>query len=184
MCSTVIYSLLSACAACQLRLVSSRTFYRRNCETVYSQVFLAPIPPTTSVPSYAYLDVIASDNFNIASAIAASGESPASSATKSPSISITKNSDTVPNTNVPTPSDPSTTSTPPAATDSTNNNSKVPIIAAAVGAAGVVVAAIIGAGCWRGCLRRQGKRWRGDKEIPLNGPSTSRRPASFFSYRN
>ncbi|EDR06601.1 uncharacterized protein LACBIDRAFT_300188 [Laccaria bicolor S238N-H82] len=75
---------------------------------------MAPIPPTTSVPSYAYLDVIRSDNFNVTSAIAASGESPASSATKysspAPSISVTKKSNTVSMTNIPT-SSSSTTST-------------------------------------------------------------------------
>ncbi|EDR06602.1 uncharacterized protein LACBIDRAFT_300192 [Laccaria bicolor S238N-H82] len=81
------------------------------------------------------------------------------SSSPAPSIFITENTNTVSDTNVPTPS--STTSTYPAATNSTNNNSKVPIIVAAVTAAGVVVAAIIGAGWWRGCLRRKGHFYQG-----------------------
>ncbi|KAF9527007.1 hypothetical protein CPB83DRAFT_856976 [Crepidotus variabilis] len=63
-CSSVYYSLLSACANCQARNFIRWSAYNANCSTVYSQVFTQPIPAGTKVPAYAYLDVQTSDDFN------------------------------------------------------------------------------------------------------------------------
>ncbi|KAF9459981.1 hypothetical protein BDZ94DRAFT_1267131 [Collybia nuda] len=66
-CSTVVYSLLSACALCQ----SSGTFkgwstYSFNCTSsmTYLSNFPANIPSGTRVPHWAYLDVVTLDVFS------------------------------------------------------------------------------------------------------------------------
>ncbi|KII88418.1 hypothetical protein PLICRDRAFT_41576 [Plicaturopsis crispa FD-325 SS-3] len=69
-CSTVTYSLISACGACQNRTVETWSAWKTNCSTVY--ITALPdginIPSGTSVPSWAYLDVTTTDNFSPAAA--------------------------------------------------------------------------------------------------------------------
>ncbi|KIM48890.1 hypothetical protein M413DRAFT_438063 [Hebeloma cylindrosporum] len=72
-CSSVYYSLLAACSVCQTRNFIKWSRYKSNCTTVYSQIFLQPIPNGIAVPHYAYLDVEADDSFNITVAQAAGG---------------------------------------------------------------------------------------------------------------
>ncbi|KIK08218.1 hypothetical protein K443DRAFT_672712 [Laccaria amethystina LaAM-08-1] len=72
-CSSVYYSLLSACANCQGRNFLRWSAYDPNCTTVYISVFPQPIPPATLVPHYAYLNVQTSDTFNVSLAEAAGG---------------------------------------------------------------------------------------------------------------
>ncbi|KDR71529.1 hypothetical protein GALMADRAFT_229499 [Galerina marginata CBS 339.88] len=74
-CSSVYYSLLSACSVCQLASFISWTDYETNCSITFSQVFQPSIPPYTKVPPYAYLDVTRSDGFNTTLAKAAGTES-------------------------------------------------------------------------------------------------------------
>ncbi|EKM82551.1 hypothetical protein AGABI1DRAFT_125014 [Agaricus bisporus var. burnettii JB137-S8] len=65
-CSTVYYSLLSACAACQGEQWINWTIYKANCSAVYPSVFPQHIPVGTIVPGWAYADIRATDNtFNI-----------------------------------------------------------------------------------------------------------------------
>jgi len=68
LCSTVYYSLLSACAACQERSFSPWSTYDRNCTSVYVGVFLGNIPSGTRVPHWAYDDVRILDTFDAKSA--------------------------------------------------------------------------------------------------------------------
>ncbi|TFK42438.1 hypothetical protein BDQ12DRAFT_274708 [Crucibulum laeve] len=68
-CSTVFYSMLSACAACQEKNWLRWSTYKINCTTVYTGVFAPGIPPGTSVPAYAYDDVTTSDGFNATTAL-------------------------------------------------------------------------------------------------------------------
>lgn len=72
-CSSVYYSLLSACANCQGRNFLRWSAYDGNCTTTYVTVFPQPIPAGTLVPHYAYLDVQATDTFNVSLAEAAGG---------------------------------------------------------------------------------------------------------------
>ncbi|KDR73491.1 hypothetical protein GALMADRAFT_251199 [Galerina marginata CBS 339.88] len=72
-CSSVYYSLLSACAVCQDRNFIRWSAYKANCTVVYDQVFLQPIPSGVRVPHYAYLDIEAGDTFNATLAQAAGG---------------------------------------------------------------------------------------------------------------
>ncbi|KAF5330578.1 hypothetical protein D9619_005902 [Psilocybe cf. subviscida] len=72
-CSSVYYSLLSACAFCQDRQYIDWDRYKSNCTTVYSQVFAQPLPAGVGVPNYAYLDVEASGTFNVTAASTAGG---------------------------------------------------------------------------------------------------------------
>ncbi|KAK7054687.1 hypothetical protein VNI00_003150 [Paramarasmius palmivorus] len=56
-CSTVTYSLISACGLCQNRTISSWSEWSGNCPTVFISTFPLPIPQGTLVPGWAYLDV-------------------------------------------------------------------------------------------------------------------------------
>jgi len=62
-CSTVTYSLVSACSGCQNGTIESWTTWSFNCSQVY-QEFIENIPSETAVPSWAYLDVIIADTFD------------------------------------------------------------------------------------------------------------------------
>ncbi|KAJ3538365.1 hypothetical protein NMY22_g5195 [Coprinellus aureogranulatus] len=64
-CSTVYYSMLSACATCQGNNFIRWGRYSTNCTTVYSGVFPRDIPQNIAVPAWAYMDVVTSDTFNL-----------------------------------------------------------------------------------------------------------------------
>jgi len=92
LCSTVTYSLVSACAGCQGRSFLNWTDWSANCSQVEVTTFLQPIPSQVVVPAWAYLNVTQSNNiFNpiIASLNAShsSSSSVMSSSTSSPSPS-------------------------------------------------------------------------------------------------
>lgn len=78
-CSSVTYSLISACAICQNRTYIDWSSWDTNCSTVYPKVFPDNIPTGTTVPAWAYLDVTASDTFNVTAAQGI-GDSPESTA--------------------------------------------------------------------------------------------------------
>ncbi|KAJ7581079.1 hypothetical protein C8J56DRAFT_256550 [Mycena floridula] len=63
-CSTVAYSMVSACAACQNSTITAWSEWTTNCATVSLDVFPEPIPQGTFVPGWAFLDVKASDGFD------------------------------------------------------------------------------------------------------------------------
>jgi len=69
-CTSIFYSLISACSACQDGSWITWTTYLQNCSTnAYLTVYPAEIPRDTSVPHWAYLNVSASHNmFNPTSA--------------------------------------------------------------------------------------------------------------------
>ncbi|KAJ7273317.1 hypothetical protein C8J57DRAFT_1506841 [Mycena rebaudengoi] len=66
-CSSVFYSLLQACAACQGATLLPWSKFDANCVMVYSQIFDENIPAGTAVPHWAYQDVNAQTDgtFNI-----------------------------------------------------------------------------------------------------------------------
>ncbi|TFK30079.1 hypothetical protein FA15DRAFT_663423 [Coprinopsis marcescibilis] len=72
-CSSVYYSVLSACAECQGRNWVTWTDYNDNCTAVNLQQFPAQIPTGVSVPQWAYLDVSVDDTFDVSLAQAARG---------------------------------------------------------------------------------------------------------------
>ncbi|KAF5357921.1 hypothetical protein D9756_001430 [Leucocoprinus leucothites] len=65
-CSTVYYSMLSACAACQGNSWIGWAQYSANCTTVYDAKFPQPFPSGITVPAWAYADIAASNNFSLA----------------------------------------------------------------------------------------------------------------------
>ncbi|KAF9454634.1 hypothetical protein P691DRAFT_806802 [Macrolepiota fuliginosa MF-IS2] len=67
-CSSVYYSMLSACAACQGRNWLDWSEYNGNCTTVYPTVFPQPLPLGTRVPGWAYADVTVTNGFNLSTA--------------------------------------------------------------------------------------------------------------------
>jgi len=66
-CSTVTYSLLMVCSACQGGSLIPWSFYAANCSAKASPDGQYPlaIPPGTAIPKWAYQSVIASGQFNI-----------------------------------------------------------------------------------------------------------------------
>ncbi|KAF8911957.1 hypothetical protein CPB84DRAFT_1841675 [Gymnopilus junonius] len=72
-CSTVYYSLLSACATCQNADFITWNLYKTNCTVVYDEVFSNPLPPNVPIPHYAYGDVVTPGTFNVTFAETAGG---------------------------------------------------------------------------------------------------------------
>ncbi|KAK2463070.1 hypothetical protein APHAL10511_004725 [Amanita phalloides] len=72
-CSSVLYSLLSACGACQDRSWIKWSQYTPNCSEVYLTVYPKQIPADTGVPHWAYLDVSVANTFNAVAASSAVG---------------------------------------------------------------------------------------------------------------
>jgi hypothetical protein len=90
-CSSVYYSLLSACAYCQGRNYLKWSAYNSNCSTVYSSVFTQQIPVGVKVQAWAYQNVDVADNFNVTLAQTTKGtessRAAAASSTRSTKIS-------------------------------------------------------------------------------------------------
>ncbi|KZP19522.1 hypothetical protein FIBSPDRAFT_862666 [Athelia psychrophila] len=70
MCSTVLYSLFSACGVCQNGTYTTWTDWISNCSTVALSLgtFPEPIPLGTSIPAWAYLSVTENNNFDVSAA--------------------------------------------------------------------------------------------------------------------
>lgn len=62
-CSSVFYSLISACALCQSDQFLKWSAYNGNCSVPYLGIFPFDIPNGTKIPDWAYQDVSASDQF-------------------------------------------------------------------------------------------------------------------------
>ncbi|KAF9486420.1 hypothetical protein BDN70DRAFT_11386 [Pholiota conissans] len=65
-CSSVFYSMISACALCQGAEITTWSFYDQNCSSVFLTVFAPAVPVGFAVPHYAYTDPTANgkDFFN------------------------------------------------------------------------------------------------------------------------
>ncbi|KAJ6597079.1 hypothetical protein DFH09DRAFT_111009 [Mycena vulgaris] len=138
-CSTVTYSLISACGACQNRRFISWTEWATNCSQVEVAQFLNPIPPQVVVPPWAYLNVTKTNNiFNpilanqslsqpTTSAVSTSSASSASSATSASTTFI-----------------PATVPTSPPPPESHKKSNAGAIAGGVVGGLAVMVAAGLG----------------------------------------
>jgi len=91
-CSSVFYSLISACALCQSEQYLRWTPYQENCTTAYSTVFPYDIPNSTKIPHWAYLDVVPSDQFLPSAALAAVDDPESTSVPTSTSASSSQSS--------------------------------------------------------------------------------------------
>jgi len=87
-CSTVTYSMISACGICQNGTAEGWTTWSTNCSTLYVTQFTDNIPPGTAVPAWAYLNVTIEDEFNpIAAEAEAETNLPESTGTSAPTAS-------------------------------------------------------------------------------------------------
>ncbi|PPQ63071.1 hypothetical protein CVT24_005926 [Panaeolus cyanescens] len=89
-CSTVYYSMMSACGGCQGLSFANWTAWSTNCPESFIQLqrFERTIPSGTTVPNWAFLDVVASNNtFNATAAQLNIGLTPTSSFLPSSSVS-------------------------------------------------------------------------------------------------
>ncbi|TEB26544.1 hypothetical protein FA13DRAFT_1019152 [Coprinellus micaceus] len=152
-CSSVYYSMLSACATCQGNNFIRWGRYSTNCSTVY--MFPRDIPDNIAVPAWAYMDVEAQDTFNLTLAQAFGGvESTAPvQSTASATGSISRTSATGSSTN--TGANPGSTAGG-SSTDNTEKKSNAGAIAGGV-VGGIVGLALI-AGLIFFLLRRNKKQ--------------------------
>lgn len=67
-CSTVTFSLISACGLCQNRKVERWSDWSFNCTAIFPQEFTLNIPANTAVPAWAYLDVQPLDQIDLTAA--------------------------------------------------------------------------------------------------------------------
>ncbi|TDL21537.1 hypothetical protein BD410DRAFT_898873 [Rickenella mellea] len=63
-CSSILYSLMSACGVCQNRTIITWSSWDTNCKNVYLTVYPEDIPSGTAIPAWAYVNVSQSDIFN------------------------------------------------------------------------------------------------------------------------
>ncbi|TDL21522.1 hypothetical protein BD410DRAFT_294557 [Rickenella mellea] len=56
-CSSIFYSLMSACGVCQNRTIITWTSWHANCKNIYLTVYPENIPSGTAIPAWAYADV-------------------------------------------------------------------------------------------------------------------------------
>ncbi|KAJ7120501.1 hypothetical protein C8R43DRAFT_83195 [Mycena crocata] len=153
-CSTVTYSLISACGACQGRRFGNWTEWASNCPQVEVAQFLQAIPAEVVVPSWAYLNVTETDNnFNPIRANQTNSDSTTSSSSVSPTSSVTA-----------TFSSTASVTPPPSPEPASSKKSNAGAIAGGV-VAGLVV--LVGGGLamlfW---LRRRNRRLEESGHIP------------------
>ncbi|KAG0702986.1 hypothetical protein DFH29DRAFT_982149 [Suillus ampliporus] len=154
-CNTVIYSMTSACGVCQGRTVDVWSSWKFNCSTSFTQLYPTTIPTGTSVPNWAYLDVVTSNAFN-ATAAQLDGDQPESNATSPLSTSaLTSTTSTGSSTTSTGSSTTSTVSSTP-----TSNSSNVGATAGGVVGGIIGVGAIAGLAAWFFIRRRRSRRTR------------------------
>lgn len=109
-CSTVVYSLMSACGACQGGLYQTWSTWSGNCPSISVGKFPEPIPPQTFVPGWAYFDVETSDTFNETAAKLSGNSTAESTALPTPSSTTLSRTSIISSTegHTPTSSNPST----------------------------------------------------------------------------
>lgn len=187
-CSSVYYSMLSACATCQGEDFVRWGSYSANCETVYSGVFPRPLPQGLLVPSWAYLNVETEDTFNITTARALAANGVESSGTAPPPSSTGTSSRPPSTAGGSSSSGPASTAVPPgdnssadsAGSSGTSGHKNTGAIA------GGVVGGVLGLALIAGLIffflrrRNQGKRVPPSAAIyekaPLGSPPTSPPP--------
>ncbi|KAG2153719.1 uncharacterized protein EDB93DRAFT_1248627 [Suillus bovinus] len=79
-CSSVTYSMTSACGVCQGLIPVTWSSWKTYCSPAFTQLYPTIIPTGTAVPNWAYLDVVTSNIFN-ATAAQLDGDLPESNAT-------------------------------------------------------------------------------------------------------
>jgi len=100
-CSTVFYSLMSACGLCQSASYKSWSDWNATCIRVLISKYRFDIPDTTSIPHWAYLDVVSADRFlpgvaqhngTISPSSTSTSTSTSSSTTTTPAVSSSNKS--------------------------------------------------------------------------------------------
>jgi len=72
-CSTVKYSLLSACSACQIGTWGTWSQYSTNCTQILPSTFPNPVPNGVRVPKWALLDITLENEWDPSKASAVGG---------------------------------------------------------------------------------------------------------------
>ncbi|KAF5330364.1 hypothetical protein D9619_005901 [Psilocybe cf. subviscida] len=152
-CSSVTYSLVSACGGCQGRTFQNWTTWSMNCDKPSLATFPLPIPPAVVVPPWAYINVsFTGDKLDpiIAQAVASGGPTP-STPVVSPSSTAAPTTTPLLPSPAATTTAPTTSTSVPAASKGTNTGA----IAGGVVGGLLVLAIIVLAAIWWFVWRRR-----------------------------
>lgn len=165
-CSSVVYSLSSACAACQGEEWLSWTFWRQNCVQNLITVGQYPldIPAGTAVPAWAFQNVALTDRWNISLTATSMTLGPESTYYGTPTASINYQLNMTGNAGTPTAVVNTQTSTPSPGVGSANASA---ITGGIIGGIGLL--ALIGALAWL-LIRWRRKRGSGDSPSGIFAP--------------
>jgi len=165
-CSTVSYSLMSACGLCQNRTIAMWSSWSLNCPTVYVDSFPEPIPSGVSVPGWAYLDVELHDVFNQSLAM--------QNANITESTAVPQPTSTPSTTSSTTSATSTSSQTSPTAAPASNGSSPLPDLshsnAVGGGAVGGIFGAVVIGGLLFWCLRRRRRVTPSDLNVPAHTP--------------
>ncbi|KAF8692764.1 hypothetical protein AX14_002414 [Amanita brunnescens Koide BX004] len=131
-CSSVFYSLASACAACQNADWLPWSIYSQNCSSTFLMQYPETVPNDTDIPHWAYLDVAVEGTFDLNLASLA-GDTPESTAPPSATSTSMSSTSSVSSTSTSLPS-----SAPTASSASQSSKTATSVIA------GCVVGGIVG----------------------------------------
>ncbi|KJA17094.1 hypothetical protein HYPSUDRAFT_46726 [Hypholoma sublateritium FD-334 SS-4] len=158
-CSTVYYSLLSACALCQNALISSWQTYNLNCEALQISVFIPPLTADIAIPNYAFQDVTATPNGTFDEQLAMNYTGPDTTASVPITVTFTSTSFVNTNTETGTSISPAITST-----RSTSQSKKTIEIAVVTSCIGVLL--VLGCLCF---IRTRKTRSRAHLRSQMDG---------------
>ncbi|KAH8099954.1 hypothetical protein BXZ70DRAFT_939717 [Cristinia sonorae] len=166
-CNTIFFSTIQACATCQGNPLVPWSTWNMNCTAaIYERIYPESIPSGTSVPSWAYLDVSRSDNFNATAALVEKNENHPESTlqTGNPTSTINapgSSASNPANTTTPLPS-------PPGPTAPSKSSNTGPIVGGVVGGlGGLAIAGAIAFFVWRWY---RGRHAAGTTAIPTSDP--------------
>jgi len=179
-CSTVVYSLLGACAACQEADVGVWSEFSVNCtQSSPDGQYGFAIPSGTAVPKWAYQMVVGANRFNLSLAksvgdLPENVTAPATTSTPAPSSTTPIAGDLNP-----TSSSSSSPGTLPAQTSKSSGKNNTGVIAGSV-VGGVVGVALIG-GLLAFCLISQSRKKQSEPAPSVGYFSNYERPVSHYT---
>lgn len=179
-CSSVYYSLVCACAACQTRRALKWTPFTENCSSVNTGRFPQSLPQGYPVPHWAYQDVVGQDGWSRTNAQLDKGPEESAPPPPTPTTTPVDASTSTPVSSSTTSTSSQTTTSSPAGSSAKKSDTGV-IVGGVVG--GVVALALIGAFVFIFLTRRKHQRDKASTQLPASPTSMTQnnQPSLFGS---